>query len=194
MNILPSLIVLALGIPLLLNGQQDTRNAQELVRVYIEGQGYLPRNRSIQHELDELKEDIGPILQKELQNREDSDSLVAIIYLVARVDDKILAKTIFEEAKEKLLSIDGFADIPSVQTMLSNVEERVFKNSDPDVKDETKETTKGFLGGGKNGNQESEESKANVGSDTSNWAKFAGVAVIGIVFLTLAFLARRKNV
>ncbi|MDA1069688.1 MAG: hypothetical protein O3C43_24695, partial [Verrucomicrobia bacterium] len=72
--------------------QEAELDLTDLVRVYIEGQGHLPRNREISRKIDQVADVIAPVLQTELEQREDGDSLIAIARLATRVPDKSVAK------------------------------------------------------------------------------------------------------
>ena len=117
------LVVIAASLALTSAAAQEAElDLTDLVRVYIEGQGHLPRNREISRKIDQVADVIAPVLQTELEQREDGDSLIAIARLATRVPDKSVAKELISEVKEKIAKIEGYSSDPLVAQNLRDLE------------------------------------------------------------------------
>lgn len=102
--------------------QEAELDLTDLVRVYIEGHGHLPRNREISRKIDQAADEIAPVLQTELKQREDGDSLIAIARLATRVPDRSVAKELISGVKEKIAKIEGYSSDPLVAQNLRELE------------------------------------------------------------------------
>jgi hypothetical protein len=190
-------IVMAATLALTVGAAEDgTFDTADLVKLYIEGQGHLPRNRDLSRKLDEVADEIAPMLRVELERQQDGDSLIAIARLATRIPDKSEAKVLVSAVREKINKIEGYSSDPLVAQNLQELERLVEDAALMDT--EANKSNSSGAGSdsdpviqrerlGQNGASKREQKSSDAdpwSDDASKWPyMLVVVSVVGVVFV-----------